>query len=213
MTDHRAIISALNESYNNKSYQSRLARWADRLLPFDFEFIHVPRVTLGIVDYLSRYPTFSAPKPFKYDKLFVVKTIEAFNQALTFIKSYNSSKSRNKCCPSSQEGVKLSSHHHNSNSSQHSPEGGDGTFAQNYNQSNYVMQIGSLNSSPTGGVVLCSKPEAVCKLEILEQTTSLKLIISDLNLYETVIYLYQFKNIQSINILNTQKLHIKVLKL
>ena len=32
LTDHKAIISALNENFNNKSYQSRLARWADRLL-------------------------------------------------------------------------------------------------------------------------------------------------------------------------------------
>ena len=29
LTDHRAIISALNEKYNNRSYQSRLSRWAD----------------------------------------------------------------------------------------------------------------------------------------------------------------------------------------
>ena len=63
LTDHKAIISALSENYNNKSYQSRLARWADRLLPFDFEVIHVPGVTLGIVNYLSRYPTFPAPEP------------------------------------------------------------------------------------------------------------------------------------------------------
>ena len=35
LTDHKAIISALSENYNNKSYQSRLSRWADRLLPFD----------------------------------------------------------------------------------------------------------------------------------------------------------------------------------
>ena len=68
LTDHKAIVSALNENYNNKSYQSRLSRWADRLLPFDFEVTHVPGVTLGIVDYLSIYPTFSAPAPSIYDK-------------------------------------------------------------------------------------------------------------------------------------------------
>ena len=68
-TDHKAIISALNENYNNKSYQSRLARRADRLLPFDFDVIHVPGVPLGIVDYLSRYPTFPAPEPSKYDEI------------------------------------------------------------------------------------------------------------------------------------------------
>ena len=66
LTDHKAIISALSENYSYKSYQSRLSRWTDWLLPFDFEFIHVPGVTLGIVDYLSRYPTFSAPAPSIY---------------------------------------------------------------------------------------------------------------------------------------------------
>ena len=85
LTDHKAFISALSENYSNKSYQSRLSRWADCLLPFDFEFIHVPGVTLGIVDYLSRYPTFSAPTPSIYDELLVVKSIEAFNLALTLI--------------------------------------------------------------------------------------------------------------------------------
>ena len=109
LTDHKAIISALNENYNNKSYQSRLARWAERSLPLDFEVIHVPGVTLGIVDYLSRYPTFPAPDPSKYDELFVVKSIEAFHQALTFFNSYNSSKLRDKGCPPSQEGVQFSS--------------------------------------------------------------------------------------------------------
>ena len=97
MTDHKAIISALSENYNNKSYQSRLAR-------IDFEVIHVPGVTLGIVDYLSRYPTFPAPEPSKYDELFVVKSIEAFHQALSFINSYNSSSKWNQNCISPQEG-------------------------------------------------------------------------------------------------------------
>ena len=91
LTDHKAFISALYENYFNNSYQSRLARWADRLLPFDFEVIRVPEATLGIVDYLSRYPTFPAPEPSRYDELFVVKSIEAFHQALTFFNSYNSS--------------------------------------------------------------------------------------------------------------------------
>ena len=62
------------------SYQSRLSRWADWLLSFDFEVIHVPGVTLGIVDYLSRYPTLSAPAPSIYDELFVAKSIEVLIQ-------------------------------------------------------------------------------------------------------------------------------------
>ena len=115
-TDHEAIISALNENYNTKSYQSRLARWADRLLPFDFEIIPVPGVTLGIVDYLSRCPTFSAHEPSKYDELFVVKSIETFHQSLPFINSYDSSKLRDKGCPPSQEGAQFSSQYDIANS-------------------------------------------------------------------------------------------------
>ena len=75
LTNHKAIISALNENYINKSYQSRLSRWADRLLPFDSEVIHVREVTLGIVDYLSRYPTFSAPAPSIYDELLLLSPL------------------------------------------------------------------------------------------------------------------------------------------
>ena len=111
LTDHKAIISALNENYNNKTYQSRLSRWADRLLPFDFEVIYVPGVTLGVVNYLSRYPTFSAPKPSNYDELLVVKSIEAFNRALAFINFYCLPKSRNGYCPFSREAVNKTSRH------------------------------------------------------------------------------------------------------
>ena len=61
LTDHKAIILALKEPYGNKSYQSRLTLWADRLLLFDSEVNHVPGVTLGVVDFMSRHPTFAAP--------------------------------------------------------------------------------------------------------------------------------------------------------
>ena len=52
LTDHKAIISALNETYGKKSYQSRLSRWADRLIPFDYQIEHIPGSSLGIVDYM-----------------------------------------------------------------------------------------------------------------------------------------------------------------
>ena len=125
LTDHKAIISALSENYNNKSYQSRLARWADRLLPFDFEVIHVPGVTLGIVDYLSRFSTFPAPEPSKYDELFVVKSIEAFHKALSFINSFNSSPKWNQNCLSPQEGVQFVSQYNGAQYLRHSLVGGD----------------------------------------------------------------------------------------
>ena len=85
LTDHKAIISALNETYGKKSYQSRLSRWADRPIPFDYQIEHIPGSSLGIVDYMSRYPTFEAPLPSSPDELFVVKSIQAFHNALNSI--------------------------------------------------------------------------------------------------------------------------------
>ena len=36
ITDHRALLSIMKEHRSNRSYNSRLTRWVDRLLPFDF---------------------------------------------------------------------------------------------------------------------------------------------------------------------------------
>ena len=55
-TDHRALVSALDENRSNKTYQSRLTRWVDRLLPYQFKVVHIPGRNMGIVDYLSRDP-------------------------------------------------------------------------------------------------------------------------------------------------------------
>ena len=35
-TDHKALTSALGENRSNKTYQPRLTRWVDRLLPYQF---------------------------------------------------------------------------------------------------------------------------------------------------------------------------------
>ena len=61
-TDHRALLSALNENRGNKTYQSRLTRWVDRLLPFNFNLEHIPRKNMGFADYLSRHPK-NSPLP------------------------------------------------------------------------------------------------------------------------------------------------------
>ena len=37
ITDHQVLVSALNSNKSNKTYQSRLIRWIDRLLSFDFD--------------------------------------------------------------------------------------------------------------------------------------------------------------------------------
>ena len=155
LTDHKAIISALNENCNNKSYQSRLARWADRLLPFDFEVIHVPGVTLGTVDYLSRYPTFSAPEPSKYDELFVVKSIQAFQKALSFVNSYNSSPGYQNGVPP-QDGVQFLSQRNNACLIRHSPVEGAVNVTQCLNQSYCGMQMNCLRCASQEGVELCA---------------------------------------------------------
>ena len=85
LTDHKAIISALKTNRGNKTHQSRLTRWADRLLPFDFDIFHISGGKLGIVDYLSRYPTFEAPRPSNFDEQYVVKCINRFFDACDFL--------------------------------------------------------------------------------------------------------------------------------
>ena len=85
LTDHKAIISALKTNRGNKTYQSRLTRWADRLLPFDFDIFHISGCKLEIVDYLSRFPTFEAPRPSSFDEQYVVKCISRFFDACEFL--------------------------------------------------------------------------------------------------------------------------------
>ena len=87
LTDHKATLSALKEHRGNKAYQSRLTRWADKLLPFDYDIRHIFGAFLGLADYLSQNPTFDAPPTSVYDELFVIKTIENFTQACNSIKA------------------------------------------------------------------------------------------------------------------------------
>ena len=80
-TDHKALTTALDVNQSNKTYQSRLTRWVDRLLPYQFNIIHIPGRDMGIVDYLSRDP-FNDPWPeSELDEKFVVATINSFHEA------------------------------------------------------------------------------------------------------------------------------------
>ena len=75
VSDHKALQSVLKSNKGNKTYSSRLPRWADRLLPFDFSIVHKPGRTLGMADYLSRHPS-----PYEGN---VVKAEELFNNWFT----------------------------------------------------------------------------------------------------------------------------------
>ena len=57
LSDHKALMTVLRPNRGNKTFSSRLTRWVDRLLPFEFELVYVPGMTLGMADYLSRHPT------------------------------------------------------------------------------------------------------------------------------------------------------------
>ena len=48
-------MPVLKPNRGNKTFPSRLTRWVDRLLPFEFEVVHVARRTLGMADHLSRH--------------------------------------------------------------------------------------------------------------------------------------------------------------
>ena len=80
-TDRKALTTALDVNQSNKTYQSRLTRWVDRLLPYQFNIVHIPGRDMGIVDYLSRDP-FNDPWPeSELDEKFVVATINSFHEA------------------------------------------------------------------------------------------------------------------------------------
>ena len=54
-SDYKALASVLKPIRGIKTFSSRLTRWVDRLLPFEFEITHAPGRVLGFADYLSRH--------------------------------------------------------------------------------------------------------------------------------------------------------------
>ena len=82
-TDHKALTSALGEHRSNKTDQSRLTRWVDRLLPYQFKITHIPGRDMGIVDYLPKEPNGES----ELDERFVVTSIESFHKALDCLNS------------------------------------------------------------------------------------------------------------------------------
>ena len=83
LTDHRALLSVLKSHRSNKSHNSRLTRWIDRLLPFDFNIEHIPGTRMGSVDYISRQPNQKAKSITQYDEEFMVATISRIRDAIT----------------------------------------------------------------------------------------------------------------------------------
>ena len=85
LTDHKALIGALKDDKYTKTAQSRLTRWADKLLPLDFTVEHLPGKDRGFVDYLSRHPS-GEPVPISLgDKIFVIASVSQISTLLGFV--------------------------------------------------------------------------------------------------------------------------------
>ena len=82
ITDHRALLSIMKEHRSNKSYNSRLTRWVDRLLPFQFDIEHLPGAKMGLVDYISRNPSQKAKKISTYDEEFIVAKLNLISKSI-----------------------------------------------------------------------------------------------------------------------------------
>ena len=81
-TDHKALLSALKSNRGNKAYQSRLSRWVDRLLPFNFTVEHIPGKNMGFADYLSRHPSSPPAQTIEDDEKFVLSSIQEIKYAI-----------------------------------------------------------------------------------------------------------------------------------
>ena len=79
-SDHKALISVLNKQKPNKTYSSRLTRWKERLLIFDFDISYKQGSLMGITDLLSRNPD-SDPEPEEnFTEQFVICFLNSFNE-------------------------------------------------------------------------------------------------------------------------------------
>ena len=70
VSDHKALQSVLKANKGNKTFSSRLTRWVDRLLPFDFSVTHAPGRTIGLADYLSRHQSEYCGSTVKAEEMF-----------------------------------------------------------------------------------------------------------------------------------------------
>ena len=82
ITDHRALLSIMKEIRSNKSYNSRLTRWVDRLLPFQFDIEHLPGAKMGLVDYISRNLSQKTKKLSAYDEESVVAKLKLISKSI-----------------------------------------------------------------------------------------------------------------------------------
>ena len=81
-TDHQALLTALKENGGNKTYQSKLIRWVDRLPPFNFNIEHIPGKQMGFAEYFSRNLNGTATPQSEEDRHFIIYQINDFKFTL-----------------------------------------------------------------------------------------------------------------------------------
>ena len=84
ITDHQALVSVLKSNRGNKTYQSRLTRWIDRPIPFDFDIHHLAGSKMGLIDYIFRHPVGKPQSPAYWDEQFVVASFDDFVKCVEF---------------------------------------------------------------------------------------------------------------------------------
>ena len=82
ITDHKALLSALSTNHGNETFPSRLTKWVDQLLPFNFTIKHLAGRDMGFTDLISRIPAGKALPPSNYDKKFVVANIDKIKKTV-----------------------------------------------------------------------------------------------------------------------------------
>ena len=95
ITDHQALVSALQSNRGNKTYQSKLTRWIERLIPFDFDIHHPSGSKMGLIDYISLHPVGKPQPPAYWDEQFVVALDDDSITCLEFQDSSNKNISLN----------------------------------------------------------------------------------------------------------------------
>ena len=86
---YRALISFMKENRSNKLYNSRLTCLMDRLLPFQFDFEHLPGVKMSLVYYISRHLFQKAKKVSTYDKEFIVAKLKLISATINSLELNN----------------------------------------------------------------------------------------------------------------------------
>ena len=85
-SDHKPILTVLRPNRGNKTFSSRLTRWVNRKLTFEFEVIDVAERTLGMADYLYRHHTEIQGAAIKAETLwnerFTVNSVTSLNNIL-----------------------------------------------------------------------------------------------------------------------------------